>query len=38
MEEIQKKAEMHDNYREYEKGKSRNEKYTKRDKDGNPER
>jgi polyribonucleotide nucleotidyltransferase len=38
VEEIQKKAEMHDNYREYEKERVElNEKYTKRDKDGNPE-
>lgn len=38
VEEIQKTAEMHDNYREYEKERVElNEKYTKRDKDGNPE-
>lgn len=38
VEEIQKKAEMHDNYREYEKERVElNEKHTKRDKDGNPE-
>ena len=38
VEEIQKKAEMHDNYKEYEKERVElNEKYTKRDKDGNPE-
>ena len=38
VEEIQKKAEMHENYREYEKERVElNEKYTKRDKDGNPE-
>ena len=37
VEEIQKKAEMHDNYREYEKERVElNEKHTKRDKDGNP--
>ena len=38
VEEIQKKAEMHENYREYEKERvDLNEKYAKRDKDGNPE-
>ncbi len=38
VEEIQKKAEMHENYREYEKERVElNEKYAKRDKDGNPE-
>jgi len=38
VEEIQKTAEMHENYREYEKERVElNEKYTKRDKDGNPE-
>lgn len=38
VEEIQKTAEMRDNYREYEKERVElNEKYTKRDKDGNPE-
>ena len=38
VEEIQKKAEMHDNYREYEKERVElNETHTKRDKDGNPE-
>ena len=38
VEEIQKKAEMHESYREYEKERVElNEKYTKRDKDGNPE-
>ena len=38
VEEIQKKAEMHENYSEYEKERVElNEKYTKRDKDGNPE-
>lgn len=38
VEEIQKTAEMHENYSEYEKERVElNEKYTKRDKDGNPE-
>lgn len=38
VEEIQKKAEMHENYKEYEKERVElNEKHTKRDKDGNPE-
>ena len=37
VEEIQKTAEMHDNYREYEKERVElNEKHTKRDKDGSP--
>ena len=37
VEEIQKKAEMHENYKEYEKERVElNEKHTKRDKDGNP--